>query len=191
VKGNLMTEAETLTQKRTRRIIKQAMINLLQSKRFDDITVKDICDSALIHRSTFYRYYQDKIDLADDILHDLTSELSGSPTDKTAVLKQITQFMTQNVGLIRHLVPENESKFYDEFRHILEGLFQERVNNSDYQNDPIVTLIKNSTSPTLMMSFLANIIMGFFAEQLEYSPSHSLDEVEEFLVDIINKLNGI
>ncbi|WP_462394824.1 TetR/AcrR family transcriptional regulator [Lentilactobacillus parabuchneri] len=89
-----MTEAETLTQKRTRRIIKQAMINLLQSKRFDDITVKDICDSALIHRSTFYRYYQDKIDLADDILHDLTSELSGSPTDKTAVLKQITQFMT-------------------------------------------------------------------------------------------------
>ncbi len=48
---------------RTRRALSHALIALLQEKRYEAITVQDICDRANVGRSTFYAHYQDKDDL--------------------------------------------------------------------------------------------------------------------------------
>lgn len=40
-----------------------------------------------------------------------------------------------------------------------------------------------------MTSFLANTLMGFLEEQIQ-SPTVDAQELESFLTDIINKLNG-
>lgn len=53
---------------RTRRLLGEALIELLLEKRYDDITVQDILERANIGRSTFYEHYWDKEDL-------LTSEI--------------------------------------------------------------------------------------------------------------------
>lgn len=36
------------------------MFSLLADSRFDDITVLDICNEAKIHRTTFYKHFEDK-----------------------------------------------------------------------------------------------------------------------------------
>src|SRR5690606_18236250 len=59
------------TTERTRRQILQSFKNVLQAKRFSAITVRDICDDALIHRTTFYRYYEDKYHLLKDFVYHL------------------------------------------------------------------------------------------------------------------------
>ena len=48
---------------RTRQTLSQALIALIQEKRYAAITVQDICDRANVGRSTFYAHYQDKDDL--------------------------------------------------------------------------------------------------------------------------------
>jgi AcrR family transcriptional regulator len=48
---------------RTRQALSHALITLIQDKRYDAITVQDICDRADVGRSTFYAHYQDKDDL--------------------------------------------------------------------------------------------------------------------------------
>ncbi len=48
---------------RTRQALSHALIALIQEKRYDAITVQDICDRANVGRSTFYAHYQDKDDL--------------------------------------------------------------------------------------------------------------------------------
>ncbi len=48
---------------RTRQALSQALIALVQEKRYESITVQDICDRADVGRSTFYAHYQDKDDL--------------------------------------------------------------------------------------------------------------------------------
>jgi len=48
---------------RTRQAVSHALIALIQEKRYDAITVQDICDRANVGRSTFYAHYQDKDDL--------------------------------------------------------------------------------------------------------------------------------
>lgn len=48
---------------KSREKIKNALINLLNTYNFDEISVKDICKLAEISRGTFYLHYQDKYDL--------------------------------------------------------------------------------------------------------------------------------
>ncbi len=48
---------------RTRQALSHALIALIQEKRYEAITVQDICDRANVGRSTFYAHYQDKDDL--------------------------------------------------------------------------------------------------------------------------------
>lgn len=49
---------------KTRRNIEESLIHLLGRKSFEQITVQDILEEALINRSTFYKHYSDKYDLA-------------------------------------------------------------------------------------------------------------------------------
>jgi len=48
---------------RTRNMLGDALIALLQEREFDDITVQDVLDRAGVGRSTFYAHYRDKEDL--------------------------------------------------------------------------------------------------------------------------------
>lgn len=61
-------------QNRTKNHFKQALISLIKEKGYHSVTVKDIVDFAAYNRSTFYVHYQDKIELAEDLL---TSTLQG------------------------------------------------------------------------------------------------------------------
>ncbi|WP_268625241.1 TetR/AcrR family transcriptional regulator [Paenibacillus alvei] len=52
---------------RTKRDITNAFMELLTTKTFSSITIQDICEKSLVHRSTFYRYYEDKYDLFNKV----------------------------------------------------------------------------------------------------------------------------
>jgi len=52
---------------KTMKNIRESFISLLQYKCFNDITVQNILDTALINRTTFYKYYKDKYDLAEQL----------------------------------------------------------------------------------------------------------------------------
>ncbi|MCT4398332.1 TetR/AcrR family transcriptional regulator [Pediococcus ethanolidurans] len=53
---------------KSKRDIEVAFIQLINQNGFSKITIKDICTSALIGRSTFYRYYEDKYDLLKKLI---------------------------------------------------------------------------------------------------------------------------
>ena len=48
---------------KTRKALYNAFEELMKSKPFEQIKVSDICNEALINRSTFYDHYADKYDL--------------------------------------------------------------------------------------------------------------------------------
>ncbi|MFC7442730.1 TetR/AcrR family transcriptional regulator [Laceyella putida] len=61
--------------KRTRRLLREALIALLQEKSLDDITVRDLTERAGINRATFYEHYRDKFDLLDQTIDELLFSL--------------------------------------------------------------------------------------------------------------------
>ncbi len=50
---------------RTRKLLQQALVNLMKEKQFDAISVQDIAESATINRATFYDHYPDKFSLLE------------------------------------------------------------------------------------------------------------------------------
>ena len=61
---------------KTRRIIKDAFVELLKEREFPDISVKMIVEKAIINRSTFYRNFKDKYDLRDIIVDDIVKDFT-------------------------------------------------------------------------------------------------------------------
>jgi AcrR family transcriptional regulator len=55
---------------KNKQLIKSAFLELLSTKRFEDITVSQICQKALINRSTFYFHYENKVELLEVIYID-------------------------------------------------------------------------------------------------------------------------
>ncbi len=45
---------------RSRRMLREALVRLLDQKEFDDISIQEIADEATLNRATFYLHYADK-----------------------------------------------------------------------------------------------------------------------------------
>lgn len=70
--------AATRRQNRTREHLRSAFIKLVKEKGYHTITVKDIVEGAAYNRSTFYVHYQDKIELAEDLLNTMLQGLEAA-----------------------------------------------------------------------------------------------------------------
>lgn len=60
---------------KTQQALKNAVIELMSEKSFDEITIQDIADKANLNRGTIYLHYQDKYDLLDKLIESHMDEL--------------------------------------------------------------------------------------------------------------------
>jgi len=69
----LLTGYEDLRVKRTIESIKKSFEELICEKDYEKITVKELCDRAMINKKTFYNYYP----TLDDLLAELQQQISS------------------------------------------------------------------------------------------------------------------
>jgi AcrR family transcriptional regulator len=72
----------SLSARRTHSSLRAALVDLVEESGFDAVTVTALCDRALVGRATFYRYYQDKFDLAARVFDDALDDLLASVDDE-------------------------------------------------------------------------------------------------------------
>ena len=58
-----MKEKKDLRIQKTYKLLAEALIKLLQKKPFAEIRLNEICEEALVHKTTFYHHFTDKYDL--------------------------------------------------------------------------------------------------------------------------------
>jgi len=69
---------------RTRAMLQQALLSLIQKKDYEAITIKNICDAANVGRSTFYAHFTSKDDLKRSGLEHLRKLLLEKQKDALA-----------------------------------------------------------------------------------------------------------
>lgn len=74
---------------RTRDTLGDALVELIQEKPFDDITVQEVLDRAGVGRSTFYTHYRDKDDLFLSDVEDFFQMFSTLLTCRNASLNRL------------------------------------------------------------------------------------------------------
>ena len=75
-------QKEDLRVRRTKKLLADALKELMSEKPFEKIKVVDICEKALVHRATFYAHFEDKYQLLRYCMQDYES--SFDKPDMTA-----------------------------------------------------------------------------------------------------------
>jgi AcrR family transcriptional regulator len=67
--------------RRTRALLRQALVELIEDRGFDRITVGELTSRAMISRAAFYRNYRDKYELVEQIFDEAMAEMTGGDDD--------------------------------------------------------------------------------------------------------------
>jgi AcrR family transcriptional regulator len=112
--------------RRTRDALGDALVELMQEKPFDSITVQDVLDRAQVGRSTFYSHFSDKDDLlmsdADEFFEGLAMALSvhGDKSDRVFPVKEFFLHIADAQQFVAAL--KNSGKMHENFE-LAEGHF--------------------------------------------------------------------
>ena len=67
-------QSEDRRSRRSRRLLKEGLLQMMQEKRFSEITVRDITERMDLNRGTFYLHYPDTAALLQSVEEDMLAE---------------------------------------------------------------------------------------------------------------------
>lgn len=109
---------EDLRVRRTHKHLYNALLELMETQPFENITVKQICDLAMVHRTTFYTHFNDKYDLLSHTLRQIAEEeldFSTTPHSPAESLREVLTAASKNKNLFTQLLSEER----DSLRNLL------------------------------------------------------------------------
>ena len=113
--------------RKTKKALREGLVELLQEKSIQNITVKELTDRADIHRSTFYANFKDVYDLyahmEDTIIQEIGDIVAGDHTFKPSLFyNSLLEYINRNRQVSRLFFGGNiNATFYER----LTGLFKD------------------------------------------------------------------
>lgn len=100
---------EDLRIRRTYKLLTDALMSLLEEKPFEEIYVTDICDKAMVHRTTFYKHFEDKYHLFGFCIREIQREFFNKSFLNTG-LKDPKEFAMNVVKHALHFHASNQKR---------------------------------------------------------------------------------
>ncbi len=122
----------------TKRLLKLSVLNILENKPLNKITIKEICADADINRTTFYKYYNDQYSLVGEIENDIFNQIHGlfnclnAGDEKVTVLERFLIYLRSNKNTVRILMNGN---CQTKFENRLKKYIAEQTHNAKFSND--------------------------------------------------------
>ena len=122
--------------RRTKKLLTQALTQLLQEKQVNEITVKELTDLADMNRGTFYLYYKDIFDMLEKIEDSMFAALDvimerhekdALATDTKPILVDLFAFIQENKEMSRVLLSVNGDM---NFLHRLNEVVREKCRSA-------------------------------------------------------------
>lgn len=185
---------------RTKKSIREALVELIDEKGFEAVTVKDITTRAKINRGTFYSHYQDKYDLmskcqeefmqemAEVILNNFPTILADLETDHPtstpfSILVTIFDYLNRNSDFMRAVLgPRGDLTFQTKLKKFVwKTLFESNTN-------PLVKQENFLVPPEYLISYVASAHIGVIQQWLNSDREESPEEMARILSTIT--ING-
>ncbi|MGO9771533.1 MAG: TetR/AcrR family transcriptional regulator [Roseiarcus sp.] len=127
-----MTESPDRRIQRTQLALRDALLSLLVTKGWDEISIVDICDRANVGRSTFYIHFQCKEDLLQSGLDNLRVFLSRSEIEHSSpnnlplpFLHDLIEHVLEHRDLSRCVIGKRSGHVVrSRFRNMIYGLVE-------------------------------------------------------------------
>lgn len=149
---------EDLRVLRTRKLLESSMMELTIQRGFDSVTVKAICEHAMVNRATFYRHYADKYDLLDQHMDELYDLLEQSQGEKSRASEKLPLGLVQMLEHLRGradfyrtmLGPKGYPPFSEKIRSYMEKRFRRFLSTHpaapDSGHPPVDMMLRSMSS---------------------------------------------
>ncbi|HCO62132.1 MAG TPA: hypothetical protein DIT49_01370 [Clostridiales bacterium] len=128
---------------KTRAALAKALHELMCQKSWDEITVTELCQRAMIRKATFYKHFGDKTELLIYIIQELkrisfeeVSSLYDSPPPHllyTMVFQHVMDFIEENEPLVINVLHSKSNAF---LRSVLEDDIRREISRHIRQEEP-------------------------------------------------------
>lgn len=147
---------------RTERDFQNALLKLLTTQTFLSLTVEQICDEAMMHRSSFYRYFNDKYDLLKHTVNEKITTLVDDSTDSKQEIVNVVTWLSDNKRILRNLASgKSNSSLYAILVNILADIILTRYEQGvDDRIVNAVNLFPNHETGAYMLS--SSIVGAFY-----------------------------
>jgi AcrR family transcriptional regulator len=172
---------------RTRQLMYNALVTLLERERLDSITVNDLTKKAGISRTTFYRNYLNRDDFLEKAMNDLldgifkrcaVSSDASQKSDTEGYYREFFSYISENKAFFRAFL---DYKKWPEFRRKL----------IDNGIEAYMKIIKKSKKPLrdgLPLQILVNYIVGAHVGVFSYWLANGCTYSAEFMSKQLSRL---
>lgn len=174
---------------RTYKLLKNALLELLSKDSFDNIKVNDICNLAMVHRTTFYSHFADKYELLDYCINDIEKELLSDFSEKsfstskefyTSLIMNILNYLGANKLFFRNMINNNYST------GIITVLHNSAITNiTDLLNKEAKAGIVFNTPIKIMAEFYSGAVTSIIMWWLTTNSKISEEELCDYIVNLI------
>ena len=169
----------------TKRLMKDAMLELLEKEELANISVTALCETADVHRSTFYKYYADPAGLFREIEQDFLKQIPLPPL----VLDQKSekQLLAATTAFFDY-VKENRKAFRVFFSSSMESGFSSRL--VDLLCSRYITLIEcdDKRREAYIRIYIASGTVGMLREWVTSDFNVSSRNIAEMMYSLSRKI---
>ncbi len=163
----------------------QTLLELMETKPYDDISIKDICIKADLSRQTFYNYFESKDELFRFLLRSTYAEKLDSLDEIPASNEAISAFVNtvrENQRLVSAIVKNNMGNLVsDEIFNAITQFLNRFI--PDFENQPDF-----SYHVVLLSGALTHFMLYYARNNSEMSEKEMTHILETFLSGKIFKL---
>lgn len=167
---------------KTKKLLKEAIIELMGKNYIDHITVSTLCEYADISRNTFYYHYAHIGELIDDVIADniqLLDTLSTGITDPQKGVCELYEFMVKHKNIYMALLIKNTNM---NFLHALKEHTKVNVRPAFLSLNPHVS----EERMEIISSFVADIFLTVFLRWLQKGYEKAPDNEVELLIQLLD-----
>lgn len=176
--------------KYTKMLLKNSLVKLMRENPISRISVKMLCETADINRSTFYAHYKDQYDLLkqleQEVIEELKKHITKDAFSKQSAktiqsMNQILDYIFKNADIFKILLSENGSS---SFQKEIMLLAQEKI-ISDILNNPDI----DERTSGYLQCFAVTGALSIVQKWLQDGTIESTEKMSEFASKIL--FNGV
>lgn len=174
---------------KTEKLLYETLIDLLKDKTFEEIKVSDICNKALINRSTFYAHYSDKYELVVGFINTLKSELASAIKNNGSTFNTKEYYLEMIEMILTH-IEERKSIYQDILinnrNSIVMDILLDVINNDVNEKLKKNSQVKEEIPSKVISTFYIGAVTSLCIEWLKNSNEYSKEDIIHYL-DVLMK----
>lgn len=174
---------------KTKKAIYDALLHLLKDITFENVKVSDICNIALVNRSTFYSHFTDKYDLLSSYITDMQLDLTNELSKKVAVSTPKEYYM-QVIKILLDYIDEQKDIYkailINNKNSIIADMFYDTINKDILTHLAKASFSSHDGIPNEIISkFYSSAVTNVCFEWLSHYDKYSKNEIIEYLEQLI------